>query len=148
MPTRSGPEQLVQTVCDAAAQAAPPGWRRITLRVWGTVVAYQAELEVVLADGSRPAVPPPAITHLLMPLREQMYQPGRGTWLSARFELRAGEPPTAAFNYDDDPQWWPELPPAAFVRELQAFPRTEDHVRPWLRQALADAAASAPEAGG
>jgi hypothetical protein len=140
----ANPDELIRALCDAAETAAPPGWRKIVVKVWGSVLAYQVEMTVTLADGTSPPVPPPAVTGLLTELRAQMYVPGRGTWFSARFELRAGEPPEAGFNLDQDPAWWPELPPVVFSRDLEAFPRTADHIPGWLRTALDAAAAMQP----
>ncbi|WP_410660875.1 hypothetical protein [Amycolatopsis sp. lyj-112] len=143
----ANPDQLIQAVCDTAERSAPAGWRRIVLRVWASVVVQQVELTVVLADGSSPATQPPEVTDLISELRMAMYLPARGTWLSAWFELRAGEPPEAGFNLDQDPAWFPELPPIAFARDLDVFPRSDEHIPVWLRQTLADAEAMAPRPG-
>ncbi|WP_328644796.1 hypothetical protein OHS58_30440 [Amycolatopsis sp. NBC_00348] len=139
----ASPDELVPAIFDAVGQALPPNWRRVTFRVWATVVAYQTELTVAMADGSSPEVAPPAVTNLIAALREVMYQPGRGTWFSASFRLRAGEEPEASFNYDQDPRWFPELPPVAFARDVAAFPRADERIPDWLRALLADAAAVA-----
>ncbi|WP_199433276.1 hypothetical protein [Qaidamihabitans albus] len=136
----ASPEQLTQDVCDALAAAAPRGWRRVRLRVWGSVVTYQLEATVAMADGSSPVLELPPLTGTLAELRARMYRPGRGTWFSARFELRSGEPPEADFDYDGDPQWWPEVPPSLFARDLEIFPRADEHVPAWLRARLDEAA--------
>jgi hypothetical protein len=140
----ASPDELVPAVFDAVERALPPNWRRATFRVWATVVAYQTELTVVLADGSSPEAGPPAVTDVLAALREAMYRPGRGTWFSAVFVLRAGEEPEATFNHDQDPRWFPALPSAAFARDLAVFPRADERIPGWLRTALAEAAAMAP----
>ncbi|VVJ15514.1 Uncharacterised protein [Amycolatopsis camponoti] len=140
----ASPDELIPQIFDAVERVLPPKWRHATFRVWATVVAYQTELTVVMTDGSSPEVAPPAVTNLLAALREAMYQPGRGTWFSAAFLLRAGEEPEATFNYDQDPRWFPELPPVAFARDLAAFPRADEWIPEWLRRVLADAAAMVP----
>ncbi len=130
------PEHLVQAVCDALVAAAPPGWHRVELKVLASVAMYQLELLVVMADGKTATVETPGLAGIVAELRSGMYEPGRGTWFSARFQVRAGEPPEAGFNYDQDPAWWPPVPPEQFARDLRAFPRTDEHIPDWLRNVL------------
>jgi hypothetical protein len=54
--------------------------------------------------------------------------------------VRRGLPPETTFNFDEDPRWWPYVPPTVFSRDLEAFPRTEEHIPEWLRAALVEAA--------
>jgi len=109
------------------------------LTVSATVLAYDFAATVRLADGRNGDIELPAeVTRGFQELRELMYEPDRGTWFSARLILRAGAAPEFSFNFDEDPQWWPALPPTAFCRDLEAFPRADEHIPAWLRQVLAE----------
>jgi hypothetical protein len=136
----SSPDQLVQELCDALEATAPANFSRATLRVWASILTYQLEVSVTMPDGSSTTVEMPPVTEKLARLRWQMYQPGRGTWFSAWFDLRTGEPPKAGFNYDKDPGWWPEVPATLFARDLESFPRAAEHIPGWLQQKLDEAA--------
>lgn len=131
------PDDLETAVAAALAEGAPPGWGWIRLTVSATVLAYDYALELKLADGRNGSMDvPPAAKAGFRELRETRYEPGRGTWFSATVHLRAGAAPEFAYNYDEDPRWWPPLHPTAFSRDLEAFPRDDAHIPPWLRDLL------------
>lgn len=132
-------EELVNRVTTAVEREAPDGWRRIVLSMWATVAVTQTEFAVTMADGSRPDISPRSPDTELAELRSAMYVPDRGTWFSARFELNVGREPEARFNFDDDPQWFPDVPSWVFSRDLAAFPRADEHIPDWLRQRLDEA---------
>lgn len=135
------PEQIVDRISGALVQAAPDNWTQIHLEVRASVLAREFELSVTLGDG-RPATMeiPPEVKSGLVDLRPLMYEPGRGTWFSASLTLVAPDQRETAFNYDDDPQWWPDLPPVMFSSDLAEFPRGDEHIPGWLQDKLAQAA--------
>ncbi|MEV0678978.1 hypothetical protein AB0I60_20915 [Actinosynnema sp. NPDC050436] len=130
--------ELVAEAANALASAAPAGWSELALSVTATVSAYDFAVSVVDERGADPGtvVLSPVVTDAFQELRGVLYEEGRGTWFSARVVLRRGAAPQVSFNYDEDPQWWPPLHPAAFVRDLEVFPRDAEHVPPWLRAVL------------
>ncbi|MBK1788428.1 hypothetical protein [Prauserella cavernicola] len=133
--------ELIQEVCDTLVAAVPGGSRRVRLHVWASVVVFRLEFSVGTADGQAASVEtPPELTGTLTELRREMYAPDRGTWFSAWFDLRAGEPPEAGFNFDRDPRWLPDVPAAVFARDLESFPRADEYIPRWLRERLAEAA--------
>ncbi|MFJ9780858.1 hypothetical protein ACIRSS_14815 [Amycolatopsis sp. NPDC101161] len=135
------PDDLTGGIAAALAGGAPAGWARITLTVSSTVLADDYALQAKLADGRNGSMAVPAAVKAgFEQLRERMYEPGRGTWFSATVELRAGAAPEFAYNFDDDPRWWPPLHPTAFARDLETFPRDEGHIPPWLRELLDEGA--------
>jgi hypothetical protein len=116
---------------------APTGWNRVTLDVWANVLSYELAASAQDARGRFAGeVRLAEITDQLQELREQMYEEGRGTWLSARFVLHRETEPEVTFNFDENPRWSPELHPMMFVRDLEAFPRTDEHVPDWLRETV------------
>ncbi|WP_229693353.1 hypothetical protein [Lentzea pudingi] len=116
---------------------APVGWNRVTLDVWANVLSYELAASAQDAQGRFAGeVRLAEITDQLQGLRERMYVEGRGTWLSARFVLHREAEPEATFNFDENPRWSPELHPMMFVRDLEAFPRTDEHVPNWLRKTV------------
>lgn len=121
----------------ALAGAAPAGWAKITLTVKATVIAYDYALEIRLADGRNASMSlPDEVKAGFRELREQLYEPERGTWFSAVLTLESGATARFSYEFDEDPKWWPELHPTAFSRDLAAFPRADERIPPWLRAQL------------
>ncbi|MGW1677991.1 hypothetical protein [Saccharopolyspora sp. NPDC002376] len=72
-------------------------------------------------------------------LREMMYEQDRGTWFSAVLSISKPNSAEIEFNFDDDPEWWPSVPPTVFLADLNVFPRSDEYIRPWLRDELTEA---------
>ncbi|MGW6442234.1 hypothetical protein [Lentzea sp. NPDC055074] len=129
-------DERIARVLAALRREVPPGWRRIVFTVWATVALVQTEFAVTMVDGSTPDMSLRAPEADLAELRSEMYVPQRGTWFSARFVLTGENEPEVRFNYDDDPQWFPDIPSWIFARDLATFPRADEHVPGWLRERL------------
>ncbi|MGC7093315.1 hypothetical protein ACPZ19_01490 [Amycolatopsis lurida] len=70
---------------------------------------------------------------VLAKLRALRYQPGRGTWFSARISMN---PPGQIFfdyNNDHEPVLTRPMAPAHYAEDLRVFPRDPGHVPAWLR---------------
>ncbi|MER6665494.1 hypothetical protein ABT256_13200 [Amycolatopsis japonica] len=134
-------DELTDGIVSALAKAAPEGWARISLKVSATVLAYDYATEIRLADGRNGDIDLPAeVRGGFRELRDRMYEQDRGTWFSATLVLEKGVAPEFSFNLDEDPEWWPPLHPATFTRDLEAFPRDDEHIPPWLRNLLTEGA--------
>ncbi|MFD4635949.1 hypothetical protein ACFWN2_01470 [Lentzea sp. NPDC058436] len=131
------PGTRVADVLSSLEAGAPVGWNRVTLDVWANVLSYELASSAQDAQGRFAGeVRLAELTDQLQELREEMYEEDRGTWFSARFVLRRGGEPEVTFNFDEDPRWSPELHPMMFVRDLEAFPRADEHVPDWLRETV------------
>jgi hypothetical protein len=117
---------------------APAGWQRLDLVAAVSVSARQVAPTAVLADGSLRRVDPPEdLAFLLTELRELKNEPGLGTWLSVRLIVDPDGTYTVWFNFAQDPRWDPPLEPAAYQRDLDAFPRDDQWVPYWYRERMA-----------
>ncbi|WP_447004412.1 hypothetical protein ACRAKI_33100 [Saccharothrix isguenensis] len=148
---RPAPEQrhdeLLQHIGGVLLDAAPDGFRRIDLLVRMTVAAQDATLRVYMPDRSTPqVVPSEGLITAFQEMRQVLYQPGRGTWFSARCVVNAPVSIDVTYNFDHDPGFDPPVPAADFVRDLQAFPRDEGFIPDWLRAKLVEASADPAEA--
>lgn len=139
-------DELLQHIGGMLLDAAPEGFRRIDLLVRMTVAVQDLALRVYLPDGSTAEVSPPEGLNLaFQEMRQVLYQPGRGTWFSARCVVNAPVRIDITYNFDHDPLFTPPVPAADFARDLQVFPRDEAFVPDWLRAALVEAGASTEE---
>lgn len=134
------PDEIIGRMVDALTGSAPRGWSRISAEVWASVLVQQYALTVWMNDGSTATVEIPAeLKSGFQELRELMYEKNRGTWFSAQLDLVAGREHETRFNYDEDPQWWPDVPAVAFSSDLAEFPRDPEHIPPWLQEKLTQA---------
>jgi hypothetical protein len=126
--------RLTRQVGRALLTVAPPDWTEI--RAEYRSAGRHIEVDVFVSGPDRSPVsvrPPMEVVEGLGRLRQGMYRPGRGTWLSAVYVL---EPPSTfnvEFEPDAEPRWRRPPPPIGFQDELRFFPRTDDHIPPWLR---------------
>ncbi|MFC4003897.1 ferredoxin [Prauserella oleivorans] len=128
-------QQLIGQIGRALATAVPPGWRRMRVEYRAAGRHVEADLAVTGPDGvAVPARPPAEAVQLLGRLRTGMYEPGRGTWLTAVLEFSPEVPPQPTFVLDDEPRWRRVPPPIGFQDELRFFPRAEQHIPGWWRQ--------------
>jgi hypothetical protein len=79
-------------------------------------------------------------------LREVMYQPGKGAWLSMTLTITpAGNGWESTYNYNEKPVWELGEPSAnAYAQELYVFPRDEEHIPDWFKEELKDATWTPP----
>ncbi|MFE3173724.1 hypothetical protein ACFXPA_23140 [Amycolatopsis sp. NPDC059090] len=144
-------QDLVQQIGQAAAAALPAGWQQ--LQVVCRAAGRHVEVDVnVLAPDNRtyPVQPHPELPRLFGALRTGMYQPGRGTWLSATLVFSPQRPPFTDYQPDAEPRWRQIPPPIGFQDELRFFPREDRFVPPWLRHRAGSAVPppAVPGAGG
>ncbi len=133
--TAAQQQELVQQIGQAAAAALPAGWQQ--LQVVCRAAGRHVEVDVAaLAPDNRtyPVQPHPELPRLFGVLRTGMYQPGRGTWLTATLVFSPQQPPFTDYQPDVEPRWRQLPPPIGFQDELRFFPREDRFVPPWLRQ--------------
>jgi hypothetical protein len=127
-------QRLTRSIGRALLKVAPPDWTEI--RAEYRSAGRHIEVDVFVAGPDRlahPVRPPMEVVDGLGRLRHGMYQPGRGTWLSALYLLEPPSSFSAEFDLDLEPRWRRPPPPIGFQDELRFFPRTPDHIPPWLR---------------
>ncbi|WP_020664899.1 hypothetical protein [Amycolatopsis benzoatilytica] len=140
-------QELVQQIGQAAAAAVPPGWQQLRAVCRAAGRHLEVDVAAIAPDGrAYPAQPHPELPRLFGVLRTGMYQPGRGTWLSATLVFSPQQPPYADYQPDVEPHWRQVPPPIGFQDELRFFPREDRFVPPWLRQRAGLAPVPAPEA--
>ncbi|HEU5469878.1 MAG TPA: hypothetical protein VFV67_04440 [Actinophytocola sp.] len=127
--------RLTRRVGRALLSVAAAGWRQIRAEYRAAGRHIEIDVFVTGPDGTVHGLrPPPEVIDGLGRLRQGMYRPGRGTWLSAVYLL---DPPSAfscEFEPDLEPRWRRPPPPIGFQDELRFFPRTDDHIPDWFRQ--------------
>lgn len=140
-PTSGGEShaELIQQLGGALLDLVPEeGWRRIDLVSTMTVPVQDLGLTVIMDDGSTPDITPPKeLNVILAKLRTLLYEPGRGTWFSARISMN---PPGRIFynyNLDYEPVLTEPMAPEHYAEDLKMFPRDEEHMPGWLRAKLA-----------
>ena len=137
-------EAMLRELAGCLRAAAPDAWTELRYTLATTTSLTRTRLAARLADGSTvPLRPPAAPGERLRGLREEMYEPGKGTWFSARYVLVRPDESRLEFDYDTEPDFGSEIglevPPLTFVRDLDRFPRDERHMPGWLRRKTREA---------
>ncbi|XVS62836.1 hypothetical protein ACQPYE_31935 [Actinosynnema sp. CA-299493] len=133
--TEQEQNRLVKQIGRAMLPALPPGWQRIRAEYRAAGRHIEVDLAFAGPDGQwRPVRPPMDVVQLFGQLRTGMYEPVRGTWLSAVYEIEAPAAFSVDFNADDEPRWRNAPPVIGFQDELRTFPRQDERIPPWLRQ--------------
>jgi len=138
-------DQLTRQVGRALLSVAGADWQQVRAEYRSAGRHIEVDVLVKGPDGvERPARPPQEVVDGLGRLRQGMYRPGRGTWLSALYVLDPPSAFSAEFEPDVEPRWRRLPPPIGFADELRFFPREDAHIPDWLRQR----AGLPPEQGG
>lgn len=146
-------DQLTRQVGRALLTVAGADWQQVRAEYRSAGRHIEVDVVVKGPDGvERPARPPQEVVDGLGRLRQGMYRPGRGTWLSALYVLDPPSAYSAEFEPDVEPHWRRLPPPIGFADELRFFPREDEHIPEWLRQRAGlppahDAATATPPAG-
>jgi hypothetical protein len=128
-------DQLTRQVGRALLTVAGADWQQV--RAEYRSAGRHIEVDVIVKGPDaveRPVRPPQEVVDGLGRLRQGMYRPGRGTWLSALYVLDPPSAFSAEFEPDVEPRWRRVPPPIGFADELRFFPRGDEHIPEWLRQ--------------
>ncbi|MBE1877068.1 hypothetical protein [Myceligenerans pegani] len=137
--------ELVGEIALAVSRSAAAGgdWESATLRVRRLAPYGETTMAVARPSGEdRSVLPDRSVGRLVRDLRDVMYRPGAGTWLSMELTVRRDDghgKVDVAFNYDDRPAWSDAPKPHLYAKDLHKYPRTLDHTPRWLREELAAA---------
>jgi hypothetical protein len=128
-------DQLTRQVGRALLTVAGEGWREVRAEYRAAGRHIEVDVFVTGPDGAPQLVRPPVeVVEGLGKLRQGMYRPGRGTWLSAMYLLEPPSSFSAEFEPDVEPHWRRVPPPIGFADELRFYPRAEEYIPDWLRQ--------------
>lgn len=137
-------EDLHEEYSEYLIEAAPADWRRLRYTVYATVDHHAYRSIAVTADSSEvPFHPSVELLELFHPLRNSMYEPGRGTWLTAIYEFDRDGEPSFTFDYDSQPPAEMNLSAEDYANDFEYFPRDTAHIPDWLAEQL-DAAGRDP----
>ena len=139
-PTAISPEeqeQIARRIGVLLLQSAPEGWQQMTVEYRATGEHHDLLGEVQLQDGSsQPWEPPEDLLGIFEHLREGMYRPDVGTWLSALYIVEHPSSYRIDINFDSEPRWRTPLPPSAYADELRRYPRADENIPDWMREKL------------
>jgi hypothetical protein len=141
-------DQLIRQVGRALLTLAGEGWKQVRAEYRSAGRHIEVDVFVTGPDGTtRSMRPPMQVVEGLGKLRQGMYRPGRGTWLSAVYSLDPPSRFSVDFEPDIEPRWRRVPPPIGFADELRFFPRKDEHIPDWLRQRLQPPGDQTPPGG-
>ncbi|MEU4291336.1 immunity protein YezG family protein [Kribbella sp. NPDC026596] len=120
----------IDAIARALTAGLPAGWREVTA-VYRATAPY-AELDATV-DGAQLDPLPEGLEDSFEILRQQMYQPGKGAWLTATITVTAAGHFATDFDYDHEPEWSIAVHAGIYAADLAEFPRDAQYVPDWLR---------------
>ncbi|GAA1576063.1 hypothetical protein GCM10009804_36000 [Kribbella hippodromi] len=125
---------VIDTIARALVADLPGGWREVTAVYRATTSYAELDAEVTGPAGQTQLDPlPEGLEDHFEELRRQMYQPGKGAWLTARVTVSATGHFATDFDYDRPPAWSLPVDPAIYQADLAEFPRDPEHTPEWLK---------------
>jgi hypothetical protein len=130
--------ETLDTIGRALVADLPSGWRSVTATYLATVAYAEFDADLIGADGVEDQVDPlpDGLENEFETLRRQMYQPGKGAWLTARLTITPDGHFETDFDYDDEPAWSMQPYDEVYAADLAEFPREEQYIPGWLRAKL------------
>lgn len=126
-------EALLAQVADVLRAATPAGWREIRAEYRAVVGHDEFDGTVITAGGERSlGVPIDAVRAQLWRLREAHYQPGYGTWFTARVHIAADGQPRLEHGGLDEPLWTRTPSRRRMSDDLRRFPIAASQRPLWL----------------
>jgi hypothetical protein len=148
-PTAISPEeqeQIARRIGVLLLRSATEDWQQITVEYRATGDYHDLLGEVTTQSGAREAwEPPEELVGVFEHLREGMYRPDVGTWLSALYVVERPSSYRIDINFDTEPQWNRPLPRAAYVDEFRRYPRAEENIPDWVQAKLNSSSAPVQE---
>lgn len=140
--------ELIEEISAMLPERVEGEWKRLIFRRRALSMYGEEEMDVLRPDGSEDwAYTPIRTKKLFDELRNVMYRPDAGTWISVEWTIdNDGGTPTAsvAFNYDSQPEWDSDIDPGLYGLDLDKFPRRDDAIPGWMKAKVAEARARAP----
>ncbi|MFG1911362.1 immunity protein YezG family protein [Kribbella sp. NPDC048928] len=121
---------VIDTIARALVADLPAGWSEVSA-VYRATTSY-AELDATV-DGSQVDPLPEHLEDHFEQLRREMYQPAKGTWLTAQLTITSTGHFTTDFDYDTLPDWSISVDEAIYAEDLAAFPRDPENTPAWMR---------------
>ncbi|HET6989510.1 MAG TPA: hypothetical protein VFI00_22970 [Kribbella sp.] len=128
----------IDAIARALTAGLAPGWREVSAVYRATAPYAELDGTVLGPDGERTQLDPlpDGLEDLFEALRRQMYQPGKGAWLTAYVSVTADGHFSTDFDYDHEPGWSIPVDAGIYSADLAEFPRDDQYVPVWLRTKL------------
>jgi hypothetical protein len=137
MPNEMG---TIDTIARALTAQLPDGWREVSATYRATAPYAELDAEMIGSSGQPAQVDPlpEGLESHFETLRLQMYQPGKGAWLTARITITPEGHFSTDFDYENEPAWSIPVNPDIYATDLSEFPREHQYTPDWLSEKVRD----------
>ncbi|AUI49785.1 hypothetical protein [Arthrobacter crystallopoietes] len=127
---------IVSQIVSLVVSSQKPGWDRIEIW-WAEAAGFgSSSIDVVAGGETTSPCTSEEVLDLLEELKDSMYRPDIGTWLSVRISISADGSVDIDYNYDEPPEWAFGVEPGLYGEELERYPRPMENIPNWM---MADA---------
>ncbi|TCO26114.1 hypothetical protein EV652_1075 [Kribbella steppae] len=126
----------IDAIARALTSGLPANWSEVTATYRATAPYAELDAEVIGPSGESGQVDPlpEGLESYFETLRLQMYQPGKGAWLTARVTITPEGRFSTDFDYETEPAWSIPVNVEIYVADLAEFPREDKYIPDWLRE--------------
>lgn len=121
---------VIDTIARALVADLPAQWQQVSA-VYRATTSY-AELDADV-DGAQLDPLPEGLEDQFEELRREMYQPGKGAWLTAKLTVTSAGHFATDFDYDNRPAWSIPVDEGIYAEDLSTFPRDPENVPAWMK---------------
>jgi hypothetical protein len=127
--------RTIDAIARALTADLPAGWQAVTATYLATAPYAELDASATGPSGEQAQLDPipESLEDLFETLRRQMYQAGKGAWLTARITITAAGHFSTDFDYDHEPAWSIPVDPQIYADDLVEFPRSDEHTPTWMQ---------------
>ncbi|WP_433158251.1 hypothetical protein [Kribbella sp. CA-247076] len=135
MSRMSNEMDTIDQIARALTAGLPQGWREVSATYLATAAYAELDATVTHPDGRQAQLDPipDGLEDRFETLRLQMYQPGKGAWLTARVAITPDGHFTTDFDYESEPAWSIPVDDTIYTTDLTEFPREPQYIPAWLQ---------------
>ncbi|MFD1050933.1 hypothetical protein ACFQ1S_38110, partial [Kibdelosporangium lantanae] len=128
---------LNRRIADLLVMRAPTDWEQIRVVYRGVGTHEEVTGHIMGIDGRlREWEAPREAQEFYRRLRAGMYKDGVGTWSAVSTIIEFPIRTSNNYLFQEDVRWRQPPPRTAVLDELEVFPRSPEHVAPWMKTVL------------
>lgn len=126
-------QEIVGEIVTLVTKAHEPGWDR--LEIWNAQASSfgKSSIKIITAGDITWGRASDEVLDLFEDLKDAMYRPDTGTWLSVKVTVHPDGSADVDYNYDRQPEWGMEVEPGLYAGELESYPRSMENIPDWMK---------------
>jgi hypothetical protein len=127
------PGELYQAIGQALVEELPDGWRSVEVSCYMITVFTEFHGWYTTESGEKVSFEvPDDLFDYFAELRDLLYEPGKGAWLSATFRMDNTGKFSVDYDYENRPPFHPQPENESWLLDLERYPRDPEFLPTWM----------------